>query len=134
MNRRDLDLRAAINGSSGGGVFLLSTWSEPTINKNPFPDFILGDNDGKSSNKIFINSALTSLKNSDFNVTHNTPFKGGYLTRSKGDKENNINALQLEMSKDLYMSNNDTKYDNKKADKIKNYLENIFKNIINFTF
>lgn len=101
-----------------------------TINKKPFPDFILGDNDNKTADKKFINSVLNSLRNSEYKITHNAPFKGGYLTRSKGDIENNIHALQLEMSKDLYMSNNETIYDYKKAEKVKSLLKSIFKNII----
>jgi N-formylglutamate deformylase len=104
-----------------------------TINKNPFPDFILGDNDNKTADKKIINSTLNSLRNSEYKITHNNPFRGGYLTRSKGDIENNIHALQLEMSKDLYMSNNETIYDYKKSKKIKLLLQSIFKNIIAFS-
>ena len=41
-----------------------------------------------------------------------------------------MNAIQLEMSKDLYLSQNETKYDFKKANKIKNILESTFIELI----
>ena len=52
---------------------------------------------------------------SGLQVNHNHPFKGGYLTRSKGNPSQNIHAIQLEMCKDLYMSHNETKYDEEKG-------------------
>jgi len=102
-----------------------------TIQENDFPDLILGDNDGKTASLKIIETTLNSLKQSKLSVEHNHPFKGGFLTRSKGDPENNIHALQLEMSKDLYMSNNEMDYDNSKAEEIKRTLIKTFKNLIN---
>jgi N-formylglutamate deformylase len=101
-----------------------------TIRKEPFPDFILGDNDGKTADKKFIETALESLKKSSWQINHNDPFKGGFLTRSKGKPENNVHALQLEMSKDLYMSDNELNYDSKKAEKVKIILRKTFENLI----
>ena len=65
-------------------------------------------------------------------MQHNHPFKGGYLTRSKGNPSANIHALQLEMSKDLYMSNNELEYDEKKAEVIKQVLNETFTNLISY--
>lgn len=101
-----------------------------TIQAEPFPDFILGNNDGKTASSAIIESALNSLKNSDWQINHNSPFKGGFLTRSKGNPKENIHALQLEMSKDLYMSNDETEYDSQKAEKVKVLLRSTFENLI----
>ena len=101
-----------------------------TIQKEDFPDLILGNNDGKTADSKIIKVALDSLCNSGLTVMHNTPFKGGYLTRSKGNPEKGIHALQLEMCKDLYMSQNELEYDSEKAQKIKEYLLTTFKNLI----
>ena len=60
-----------------------------------------------------------NLKKSKFDVQINQPFKGGYITRSKGNPNKNINAIQLEMSKDLYMYDDERKYDIEKAEGIK---------------
>jgi N-formylglutamate deformylase len=101
-----------------------------TIRKEPFPDFILGNNDGKTADKKFIETTLNSLRSSDWQINHNDPFKGGFLTRSKGNPEKGVHALQLEMSKDLYMSNDEMDYDLGKAEKVKVLLKKTFKNVI----
>lgn len=100
------------------------------IQKDDFPDLILGNNDGKTASSEIIENALNSLKESNLSVKHNHPFKGGFLTRSKGAPEKNIHALQLEMSKDLYMCNNEMDYDESKSIEIKRTLIKTFKNLI----
>jgi len=101
-----------------------------TIQEDPLPDLILGDNEGKTAGKIFVETALESLSSSELQLNHNHPFKGGFLTRSKGNPDRNVHALQLEMSKDLYMSENETVYDPKGAEGLKRLLESTFKSII----
>lgn len=102
----------------------------PTIQEEPFPDFILGNNDGKTAGQGIINTAFKSLEDSAWQINHNQPFKGGYLTRSKGNPKGNVHALQLEMSKDLYMSHDELKYDKRKAEKVKRLLIATFENLI----
>ena len=101
-----------------------------TISKEPFPDLILGDNDGKTSDNRFIDEALEALGASRWQISHNDPFKGGFLTRSKGAPADGVHALQLEMAKDLYMSNDETEYDSGKAEKVKGLLKSTFENLI----
>ncbi|MEZ5308925.1 MAG: N-formylglutamate amidohydrolase [Pyrinomonadaceae bacterium] len=96
----------------------------PTIQEFPFPDFILGDNLGKSTFEDLSLIALSTFDD-EFNASYNTPFRGGYITRSKGRPETGIHAMQLEMSKDLYMSENESLYDSVKAEPIKSQLRNL---------
>ena len=103
-----------------------------TIQEAPFPDLILGNNDRRTAENSLINLALTNLKKSGLDVYDNQPFKGGHITRSKGNISENINALQLEMAKDLYMSNNELDYDINKAKTVKKWLESTFKSLINY--
>lgn len=77
------------------------------IRKDPFPDMILGNQDGKTSIEQLSNLALEVLKSS-YDCSYNTPFKGGFLTRHFGDPSNGIHALQLEMSQDIYMDEENT--------------------------
>ena len=100
-----------------------------TIRKEPFPDFILGDDDEKTAGKKFIGTTLESLKKSDWQINHNEPFKGGFLTRSKGKPDEDVHALQLEMSKDLYMDAAELNYNEKKAEKVKELLKTTFENL-----
>ncbi len=98
----------------------------PTIQKEKFPDLILGDADGTSASPGLIESALSVLDHDSYSVSHNHPFKGGYLTRHFGKPQNNIHALQLEMSKVNYLDDSETKYDNVRAGKMQELLKKTF--------
>jgi N-formylglutamate deformylase len=98
----------------------------PTIRLEKFPDLILGDADGASASKDLIQSALDSLKASSFELSHNHPFKGGYITRHFGRPKENQHALQLEMTKVNYMNDEEKKYDTARANKMRLLLENTF--------
>lgn len=102
----------------------------PTIRKEIFPEFILGNNDQKTADLSIISTALENLESSSFEVKHNTPFKGGHLTRYFGSPENNVHALQLEMIKSLYMLEDELTYDSTKAEEVSALLENTFKALI----
>lgn len=103
----------------------------PGIQKEPFPDLILGDNDGATASEALIDSALNVLKTSGKTVEHNHPFKGGYITRSFGKPSENIHALQLEMAKTNYMDDSETKYHYERAEVTRENLKEIFKELIN---
>ncbi|MBX2941103.1 MAG: N-formylglutamate amidohydrolase [Cyclobacteriaceae bacterium] len=102
----------------------------PTIHEEKFPDLILGDVDGTSASPGLIETALVGLENSDYNVAHNHPFKGGYITRSFGKPMENQHALQLEMSKLKYMKDDELGYDSEKAEEVRTVLKNTFEGLI----
>lgn len=102
----------------------------PSIRDTNFPDLILGNNDEKTAAAGIIHTTFESLEEGPFQVNHNTPFKGGYITRSFGAPKNKVHALQLEMSKDLYMNDAETEYDFDRAEIVRNLLTNTFKNLI----
>ena len=97
-----------------------------TIQKDPFPDMILGNNDEKTANIDLIKNALEKLRNGRFQVNHNSPFKGGHITRYFGKPKNKIHALQLEMNKILYMDNKEMSYDKNRANQVKAVLKPVF--------
>lgn len=98
----------------------------PTIRETRFPDMILGNNDETTAHKNLIQTTLNHLKKGSFEVAHNTPFKGGHITRYFGKPEKNIHALQLEMNKLLYMDDTETKYHPERAQKVREVLEPTF--------
>lgn len=102
----------------------------PTIQPNPFPDLIIGDNNGLTCQKKLTEICQKMLGNSNFDLNYNKPFKGGYLTRSKGNPNKKINAIQLEMSKDLYMNEKTNSYKKNNPNNIKSLLKDTFKEII----
>lgn len=77
----------------------------PSIRPEPFADMILGNQAGKTAAAPLIDTALAVLgQNSGYDLAHNNPFMGGYLTRSMGRPAAGIHALQLEMAQDVYMN------------------------------
>lgn len=102
----------------------------PGIQKEAFPDLILGDNDGTSASADIINAAWAALQTGSYKAEHNHPFKGGHITRSFGKPKNNIHAMQLEMAKTNYMDATETKYSEENAAQIREVLTNVFTQLI----
>ncbi|MBF9140076.1 N-formylglutamate amidohydrolase [Hymenobacter properus] len=89
------------------------------IHNGPFPDLILGSADETSASQPLIEQALQQLGSGRYSLSHNTPFKGGYITRHFGRPEAKQHALQLEMSKDVYMDDAEQAYDPARAEQIR---------------
>ncbi|MTI39678.1 N-formylglutamate amidohydrolase [Fulvivirga lutimaris] len=103
----------------------------PTIRKENFPDLILGDNDQKSANIKLSEAALVKLRESSLQVNHNTPFKGGHLTRYFGKPNEAQHGLQLEMTKINYMDDDEMQYDSERAEKMRTMLKSTFSSLLN---
>ncbi len=103
----------------------------PTISKDPFPDIILGSVDGTSASPGLIETALSALDHSNYSVAHNRPFKGGTITRSFGRPTDGYHALQLEMSKDVYMDDAEESYQTERAGAIRLLLERTLDTLAN---
>ena len=102
----------------------------PSIHAEKFPDLILGDADGASASSELIATAIDSLQNSGYSLSHNHPFKGGYITRHYGKPEVNRHALQLEMSKINYMDDHEINFNLAKAKEMQSTLKRVFRNLI----
>ena len=101
----------------------------PGIRKEPFPDLILGDVDETSADKGLIETAVKTLGSSSYSFQHNDPFKGGNLTRHFANPKKGIHALQLEMSKILYMYDTETLFHEERAEKVRTLLRSLFQNL-----
>ena len=95
----------------------------PTIQKEKFPDLILGDADGTSASTAVIDAAFKTLTSDKYSVNHNHPFKGGYITRHFGKPAIGQHALQLEMTKVNYMDDSELKYDDDRAVRVRSLLK-----------
>jgi N-formylglutamate deformylase len=102
----------------------------PTVHKEKFPDLILGDADGRSSSPAFSDDALHTLRSGKYSVSHNYPFKGGYITRRFGRPSLGQHALQLEMTKINYMQDYETTFCQEKSEVMKTTLKNNFNVLI----
>ena len=95
----------------------------PSIRQEKFPDLILGDADGTSASPGLIECALKDLETAGLAVSHNYPFKGGYITRHFGRPSEGMHALQLEMSKINYMDDTETRWMTSRASRIQDQLK-----------
>ncbi len=102
----------------------------PTIQKEAFPDMILGNDNLTTASQNIIDVAFNELSNGEFQINHNKPFKGGHITRYFGKPNDNVNALQLEMNKVIYMDDSETKFNNERAEKVRNVLKPVFEKLI----
>lgn len=95
----------------------------PSLSDKPFPSLILGNNEGKSGEASFLQKAREVLQEQSYEVSVNSPFKGGYLTRFFGKPQEDIHSLQLEMCQSLYMDEGQKAYDEKRALKMRQDLQ-----------
>jgi N-formylglutamate deformylase len=100
-----------------------------TIHEEDFPDFVLGDVDGTSASPGLIETAVRSLEIDSYSFQHNYPFKGGFITRYFGRPGGNQHALQLEMTKVNYMKDDETRYDQERAENIRKVLIKTFESL-----
>ncbi len=102
----------------------------PSIQKEPFPDLILGTADGTSASPGLIEATLGVLDHSRYETRHNYPFKGGYITRHFGRPDIQQHALQLEMTKVNYMDASELSYNKARADEMRTLLKSVFEKLI----
>ncbi len=101
-----------------------------SIQKEKFSDLILGDADKTSASPGLIETALKNLESSSYSLSHNYPFKGGYITRHFGKPAEDQHALQLEMTKVNYMDDEEVAYDGARANKLRILLQKTFEDLI----
>lgn len=91
-----------------GVAFLIdchSMPSEPLTNPkaSTVPTIILGDCWGSACMRDLTDITETLFMKAGFNVRRNVPYSGGYSTSSYGAPSSGVHALQIEISRALYM-------------------------------
>jgi N-formylglutamate amidohydrolase len=67
------------------------------------PDFVIGDRFGASCAGDLVAAAEERLCRCGYMVRRNKPYAGGYITEHYGDPANGRHAIQIEVSRALYM-------------------------------
>jgi N-formylglutamate amidohydrolase len=92
---------------SHGEAFLIDCHSMPGSirvgERGTRPDFIVGDRFGTSASRQISEMALHCLRALGFTVAYNKPYAGGFITEHYGRPVNGLHALQIEVSRSLYM-------------------------------
>ena len=70
----------------------------------PAPHIVLGDAFGTSCAPGIVQHVETAFQSLGYRVRRNDPYAGGYVTRHYGRPREHVHALQIELSRDLYMN------------------------------
>lgn len=90
-----------------GLAVLIDCHSMPRIGRNgerAAPDIVLGDRYGTTCGPALIDLAETAFVAAGLRVARNRPYAGGFCTRSYGRPQHGVHALQIEISRHLYMN------------------------------
>ncbi len=69
----------------------------------PKPDFVVGDRFGTSCAPDLVDVVEHELRRRGYNVQRNKPYAGGFITEHYGNPASECHALQIEVSRALYM-------------------------------
>jgi N-formylglutamate deformylase len=100
-----------------------------TIQSEKFPDLILGSADSTSASPALIETTIKNFESASYSFRHNFPFKGGFITRNFGKPSENQHALQLEMTKILYMDDTETQYHAERASSVQKLLKQTLRDL-----
>jgi len=87
-------------------VLIIDMHSMPseTIYNNQLADFVIGNNFGKSSSYTAQKILSRVIESYGHSVSINDPYPGGYITKNYSSTDENIQCIQLEIKKGLYMN------------------------------
>ena len=69
----------------------------------PRADFVIGDRYGTSASSLFSDVLDAALRARGYTVARNKPYAGGFITEHYGNPAADCHALQIEVSRGLYM-------------------------------
>ena len=108
-----------------GRVFVIDMHSMPSeTNSNELADFVIGNNFDRASDNHSKKLLSNTIKSYGYSVAHNNPYSGGFITRNYSSLKNNIQCIQIEIKKSLYMDENNF-VKNKNFEKFKLDIKNI---------
>jgi N-formylglutamate amidohydrolase len=68
------------------------------------PDVVIGDRHGRSAGSHVVGAAVAAFKAQGLTVARNSPYAGGYNAEAYGAPASGVHALQIEISRDLYLN------------------------------
>jgi N-formylglutamate amidohydrolase len=71
------------------------------------PQVVLGDCFGTSCDSILGEKVFNIFSTAGFRVAMNNPFSGGFITKNYGMPKANVQAIQIEIDRSLYMNETD---------------------------
>ncbi|KKB86848.1 N-formylglutamate amidohydrolase [Devosia limi DSM 17137] len=93
--------------SAFGVALLIDCHSMPRIARSGDrlgPDIVLGDRYGTTCAPMLVDLVETIFTSAGLRVARNRPYAGGFATRTYGRPQHGVHALQIEISRHLYMN------------------------------
>ncbi len=90
-----------------GVALLIDCHSMPRLSRagdRAPPDIVLGDRYGTTCAPVVIETAEVVFAGAGFRVARNRPYAGGHTARVYGRPQRGVHALQIEISRHLYMN------------------------------
>ena len=90
-----------------GVAVLVDCHSMPRLSRSGdrlAPDIVLGDRYGTTCARVLMDLAEMVFSGAGLRVARNRPYAGGFCTRSYGRPQHGVHALQVEISRHLYMN------------------------------
>jgi N-formylglutamate amidohydrolase len=90
-----------------GLAVLIDCHSMPRIGRHgerATPDIVLGDRYGTTCSGPLVDLVETMFTAAGLRVARNRPYAGGFCTRTYGRPQHGVHALQIEISRHLYMN------------------------------
>lgn len=94
------------------------------------PDLNLGTASGESAAPELTDHAFATLVGRGYSAVLDDRFTGGYITRHYGDPNNNIHAIQLELTWRNYMNEVNFQYLPERANRLKSVLRELIETLI----
>jgi len=82
----------------------------PMLFSGTLADFNFGNNAGASCSPTLLTKLAEVVASTDYSQVCNGRFKGGYITRAFGQPDENIHAIQLELSQATYLTDDSAAY------------------------
>lgn len=93
--------------SAFGLAILIDCHSMPRLSRSGDrlgPDIVLGDRYGTTCSPLLADVAEMIFAGAGLRVARNRPYAGGFCTRTYGRPQHGVHALQIEISRHLYMN------------------------------
>ncbi|MDE2336327.1 MAG: N-formylglutamate deformylase [Alphaproteobacteria bacterium] len=103
----------------------------PLLFEGQLPDLNLGSARGASCAPGMAEAAFEAAQSGDYSAVLNGRFVGGHITRHYGRPDENIHALQMELTWTNYMAETfPYNYDEVKAEKLQKTLKNVLQSLL----
>jgi N-formylglutamate amidohydrolase len=93
--------------TSFGVAVLIDCHSMPRLSRagdRAAPDIVLGDRYGTTCSPVLVDLVEMVFSAAGLRVARNRPYAGGFATRTYGRPRHGVHALQIEISRHLYMN------------------------------